>query len=165
MSYPDPRYLGASGEVSARLRPHEAPPDVVYPNGTTAAYLSTGAGTDGQFGLYRWSMPPASGGPALHFHRTISESFFVLSGTVVLRDGAHEVAATSGDYLHVPPGGLHGFGNHADEPAEMLILFAPGAPREKYFETLADRAGGAEVTPEGHAAFLAAHDTVFTRTR
>ena len=32
------------------------------------------------------------------------------------------------------PGGIHGFGNQADEPASVLMLFAPGAPREAYFE-------------------------------
>ncbi len=161
MSYPGPRYHGAQGEISAELRPHDTPDDLVYPNGTRAAYLSTGDGTDGLFGLYRWSMPPGSGGPALHFHRTISESFFVLSGSVRLLDGEREVTATSGDYLHVPPGGLHGFGNHSDEPASMLILFAPGAPREGYFEGLAEVAGGRQLSPEERSAFLAAHDTFF----
>ena len=48
---------------------------------------------------------------ALHFHRTFSESFFVLTGTVTLGDGAKTVDAGPGDYLYVPPGGLHSFKN------------------------------------------------------
>ena len=36
----------------------------------------------------------------------------------------------------MPEGGVHGFRND-DEAASMLILFAPGAARERYFEELA----------------------------
>jgi uncharacterized RmlC-like cupin family protein len=39
-----------------------------------------------------------------------------------------------GDFLYVPPGGIHGFRNEVDEPASIRMLFAPGAPREAYFE-------------------------------
>ena len=40
----------------------------------------------------------------------------------------------------MPIGGVHGFRNESGEPASMLLLFTPGAPREDYFETLADAA-------------------------
>ena len=62
MSYPDAVYHGDSGEVSARLRPFQSPPDITYPNGTTVDYLATGGATDGRFGLYRWNMAPARAG-------------------------------------------------------------------------------------------------------
>ncbi len=61
----------------------------------------------------------------------------MLSGT-----DAGSTTATTGstarpnDFLYVPPGGIHGFRNEADEPASILMLFAPGAPREYYFEGL-----------------------------
>lgn len=93
-------------------------------------YLATTATTDGEFGLYRVDMKPAAGGPSTHFHRTISESFFILSGTLLLFDGARWIDATAGDFLYVPVGGLHAFRNDADEPASMLLLFAPG-PRAR----------------------------------
>ena len=82
MTYPDPRYHGDGGEVSATHRDAGAAPDFVYPSGTKVHYLATGASTNGQFGLYRWEMAPGPGGPASHFHRSMSESFYVLSGTV-----------------------------------------------------------------------------------
>lgn len=53
-----------------------------------------------------------------------------------LSDGKYWVDGNQGDFLFVPPGGIHGFRNAADEPASILILFAPGAPREHYFEGL-----------------------------
>ena len=51
----------------------------------------------------------------------------------------HRLEDGHGDFLYVPPGGVHGFRNKADEPASMLMLFAPGAPREHYFEGLAEQ--------------------------
>jgi mannose-6-phosphate isomerase-like protein (cupin superfamily) len=159
MSYPDPRYLAAAGEVSARLRPASAPPELRLAGGGSASYLATGKSTHGQFGLYRWDMGPQTGGPPTHFHRTFSESFFVLSGTVRLFDGAQWTSGTAGDFLFVPEGGLHGFRNDSPEPASMLILFAPGAPREEYFEALQGlgQLGDAERTD-----FFLRHDTYWT---
>jgi mannose-6-phosphate isomerase-like protein (cupin superfamily) len=52
-----------------------------------AHYLATGEQTGGKYGLYRWNMGPEPSGPAAHFHRTITESFFVLDGTVRVYDG------------------------------------------------------------------------------
>lgn len=159
MSYPEPRYHGARGEISGRLRRASEPAEL-QTGGGAAAYLATGASTNGQFGLYRWDMGPEPSGPAPHFHRTISESFFVLAGTVQLYDGASWVDATAGDFLFVPEGGLHAFRNESGEPASMLILFAPGAPREGYFEGLVEMAAsGRQVSPEERAEFFVRHDT------
>ena len=155
MSYPEPRYLGEKGEISARLRTADQAPELVNPTGT-ASYLATGASTNGQFGLYRWNMDGPPTGPGPHFHRTISESFFVLSGVVRLFNGGRWIDATAGDFLFVPEGGLHGFRNESGEPASMLILFAPGAPREGYFEGLREIA---ELSDEEQAEFMIRHDT------
>lgn len=150
-SYPEPRYTGEHGEVSARLRGAGEPADLDYRSGTRVHYLATGASTDGRFGLYRWDFGAQPSGPAPHFHRTISESFFILSGTVRLYDGEKWVEATAGDYLYVPEGGIHAFRNESGQEASMLILFAPGGPREGYFETLAGLAGQPD-TEETRAA-------------
>jgi mannose-6-phosphate isomerase-like protein (cupin superfamily) len=99
-------------------------------------YLSTGASTSGDFGLYRWEMSGGPRGAEPHFHRTISESFYILAGTVRIFDGAEWVDAGPNDFVYVPAGGIHAFKNESGEPASMLILFAPGAPREGYFENL-----------------------------
>lgn len=158
MSYPDPRYVGESGEASASLRPHDHRPDLSYPSGGTVDYLATSDGTAGEFGLYRWNFGPNESGPDAHFHRTISESFFILSGAVRLYDGKRWIDATPGDFLFVPPGGIHGFKNVPGEPASMLLLFTPGAPREDYFETLDELARGKTMTDEERAEFFLRHD-------
>lgn len=158
MSYPPPTYLGDTGEVSAVLRPAAQAPDLLYDNGVEVHYLATGGTTDGRFGLYRWDFSPGCSGPDPHFHRGISESFFVLSGTISLYDGRSWTDGHAGDFLHVPDGGVHGFRNDSREVASMLLLFAPGAPREDYFEGLA-RAAVTPMTDEERAEFMVRHDT------
>jgi mannose-6-phosphate isomerase-like protein (cupin superfamily) len=158
MSYPEQIYLGEAGENSATVRPSATVADVVYPSGVRVHYLVRGSGTHGLFGLYRWDFGPTSTGPDPHFHRTITESFFVLTGTVSVHDGTGWKPARPGDYFYVPEGGIHGFRNVEGEDASMLLLFAPGAPREEYFETLAHIADN-PLSPEERAEFMARHDT------
>lgn len=155
MSYPEARYLGEHGTTSATVRLAGARPEVDRP-ASAASYLATGASTDGRFGLYRWDFKGPRSGPDPHFHRSISESFFVLSGTIRLFDGKRWVDGNPGDFLYVPEGGLHGFRNESGEPASMLILFAPGAPREDYFERVSTVA---QMSEEERTEFYLRHDT------
>jgi len=103
-AYPEPRYSGDSGEVSATMRKSDSPADCES-FGLSFHYLATKASTEGDFGLYRVDLAPAAGGPGPHFHKTMSESFFVLSGTMSLFDGRNWVDSTAGDFLHVPAAG------------------------------------------------------------
>ncbi|HEY6594335.1 MAG TPA: cupin, partial [Asanoa sp.] len=60
-----------------------------------------------------------------------------------------------GDFLYVPEGGIHAFRNESGEPASMLILFAPGAPREGYFEGIRELA---RMSEEEKQDFYLRHD-------
>ncbi|MFI5959084.1 cupin domain-containing protein [Cryptosporangium sp. NPDC051539] len=155
MSYPPPLYPGDTGELTATYRSSDTRPELTYPNGNTVHYLATHETTGGLFGLYRWEFGPARSGPDPHFHRSIAESFYILSGTVKIYDGTRWNDTTPGDWVHVPAGGVHGFRNESGEPASMLLHFAPGAPREDYFEGLL-RLGG--MSDEEKAEFYAEHD-------
>jgi mannose-6-phosphate isomerase-like protein (cupin superfamily) len=159
MSYPPVRYTAAGGEVSATYRPADAERELTSPGGGGTAYLAPATLTNGDYGLFRWDMAPAPSGPGPHFHRTMSEAFFVLSGTVLLQDGARTLEARPGDFLYVPPGGIHGFRNESGSPASILILFAPGAPRETYFEELAEvRRSGRRLSEAEWTELYARHD-------
>lgn len=158
VTYPGQLYHGAGGERTAQHRPAGRQPDIQYPNGTTVHYLATGSSTEGLFGLYKWSMGPEPSGPGPHFHRTISESFYILSGAVRIFDGDRWLETGPGDFVHVPPGGIHGFRNESGAPASMLLHFAPGAPREGYFEGLV---GLADADEEERAEFFAYHDNLW----
>jgi len=161
MDYPEARYLGESGEASATYRPADHEPELVYPNGTRCHYLATGALTRGLFGLYRWESGPRSGGPAPHFHRTFTESFYVLAGNVRIYDGRAWIETHPGDFVHIPEGGIHGFRNESDAPATLLIHFAPGAPREAYFEANARFARDGRPGETEMAEFYREHDNFF----
>jgi mannose-6-phosphate isomerase-like protein (cupin superfamily) len=157
--YPEPAYTGGDGEATAWMRRHDEPRTLEHSNGGGAHYLATGAQTGGHLGLYRWDMGPVPSGPEPHFHRGITESFFVLSGQVRLHDGNDWVEASAGDFMFVPEGGIHGFRNESGEDASMLILFTPGAPREDYFETLADAARREAMDADAWREFYLRHDT------
>ena len=58
--------------------------------------------------------------------------------------------------MHVPEGGIHAFRHESGLPASMLLHFAPGAPREGYFEGLPTLAG---VSEDERARFFLKHDT------
>jgi mannose-6-phosphate isomerase-like protein (cupin superfamily) len=161
MSYPEPLYAGATGETSATLRRVTASPELASPNGTRVHYLATGGATGGRFGLYRYEMGPQPSGPAPHFHRTMSESFYILDGVVRIHDGQAWVDVRPGDFVHVPPGGIHGFRNESGAPAAMLIHFAPGAPREAYIEGLARFAAEGAPGDEELAEFYRRHDNTW----
>ena len=156
MSYPEPVYNGDGGEATATYRPVGHPPELTYASGNTVHYLATGAATDGQLGLYRWEMSGGRGGPDPHFHRSITESFYVLSGRVSIFEGTSWVDSGPGDFAYVSQGGIHGFRNDSGEPATMLILFTPGAPREDYFERV-HTVG--EMSPDEAEEFFRRHDT------
>ncbi len=156
--YPPPRYTAEEPEVSARLRRGDEPADYDAFGLVKYHYLADQQATNGDYGLYRVEIAPRGGGPGPHFHRAMSEAFFVLSGTISLYNGTEWTDGAATDFLYVPPGGIPGFRNEADEPASMLMLFAPGAPREFYFEGLATLG---ELSDDERREFFIRHDNFF----
>ncbi len=159
--YPPARYTADEPEVSAWLKRGDEPPDYDAFGLVQYRYLANQEATAGDYGLYRVEIAAKGGGPGPHFHRAMSEAFFVLSGTVTLYDGTGWTEAHRNDFLYVPPGGIHGFSNEADEPASLLMLFAPGAPREHYFEGLA-RLG--DMTEDERRDWFMRNDNFFVDT-
>lgn len=151
-------YERTDGEISAVYRPLAKVPDLVGPT-ASMTFLAPGSLTRRQFGIFRREMQPHAGGPDAHIHRTFSESFYILSGGVRFYDGSTWVEATAGDFLYVPKGGIHAFSADSDEPASMLILFAPGAARERYFIEMEEiRTAGRTLTARQWTELWARHD-------
>ena len=94
---------GEHGRTAARTRARNEIEALQVGPAAMVRFVAPGALTDGQFGLFQWDMAPRAGGANPHFHRTLSESFFVLDGSVELYDGAVWQAATTGDFLYVAP--------------------------------------------------------------
>ena len=131
-------YTRELGEVSASGVSQAGMRALTMKSGTVARFVATGSFTRGDFGLYRWEMPASTGGATGHFHRTFSESFYVLEGNPSFFDGETWAEGGPGFFLFVPQGGIHGFKNESLTPATFLILFSPGIAREGYFEALAE---------------------------
>ena len=131
-------YEGEIGQVSATGVSHAEMRTLTMKSGTVARFVATGSSTRADFGLYRWEMPANTGGATGHFHRTFSESFYVLDGKPSFFDGETWTEGAPGFFLYVPRGGIHGFRNDSPAPATFLILFSPGIAREGYFEALAE---------------------------
>ncbi len=128
-------------------------------------FVATGAQTRGDFGLFEVTMPPGGSGPGPHLHRTFSESFHVLEGSLAVLANGEWTTAHAGDLLYVPRSGVHGFRSAGpDVGARFLILFTPGIPREDYFEgLLALHADGRTPTQAEVDAFALRHDQLNLR--
>ena len=154
-------YTGDLGEISATGISQVDMRTLPMKSGTVARFVAAGSSTQGDFGLYRWEMPASTGGAIGHFHRTFSESFYVLEGNPSFFDGETWTQADPGFFLYVPRGGIHGFKNERPTPATFLILFSPGIAREGYFEALAEiGATGREMTKDDWAELYARFDQV-----
>src|SRR5262245_61195565 len=112
-------YTRDIGEVSGQFVRAGDIEQLSRASGTITRFVAPGSLTNGQFGLFEWLMPADAGGASPHFHKTFSESFYVMAGTVHLYDGKSWVDAHQGEFLYVPPGGIHAFRNASDQPASM----------------------------------------------
>jgi mannose-6-phosphate isomerase-like protein (cupin superfamily) len=130
------------------------------PSAGRTRFVATGAQTRGDFGLFEMTMPPGGSGPGPHLHRTFSESFLVLEGSLAVLSGDQWTTAHVGDLVYVPRSGVHAFrAAGPDVGARFLILFTPGIPREDYFTGLVEltTAGRTPMTAEIDA-FALRHD-------
>jgi quercetin dioxygenase-like cupin family protein len=128
-------------------------------------FVATGAQTRGDFGLFEVTMEPGGSGPGPHLHRTFSESFLVLEGSLEVLANGEWTTAHAGDLVYVPRSGVHGFRSAGpDVGSRFLILFTPGIPRERYFEGLVELFSGAEEpSTEEIDAFALGHDQLNLR--
>ena len=146
-------YTGTEGETSAVFRRDLDP---LMLGATAATFVAPGSVTNGEFGLFRWDIPARGGGAGGALPPRVLRVVLrrVRHGHALQRRGSG-APLPAGGFCYVPPGGVHGFRNDADEPASMLILFAPGIARERYFEELAEiRRTGAELSEQEWAELL-----------
>jgi mannose-6-phosphate isomerase-like protein (cupin superfamily) len=102
--------------------------------GSVMAFKAIAAQTGGDFSLMERTVPPRGRRPLPHRHVNCSEAFWVLDGTITfVLDGA-EQRGRRDDFLLVPRGAAHTFGNDGDEPARLLVLHAPAM--DAYFAEL-----------------------------
>jgi len=102
--------------------------------GNVMAFKAVADQTGGDFSLMERSVPPGARTPPPHRHVNCSEAFFVLEGTITFRLDDAELTGGAGDFLLVPRGAAHTFGNQGEATARLLVLHAPAM--DAYFEEL-----------------------------
>lgn len=137
---------GRSLSDAAVLRPDEG--EAIGVGRSSLVLKGTGASSDGVFFLSETTVEPGFPGPPPHVHRELHDLFYVLDGTLILRDGDETTTATAGSFACFPPGTVHTFSNPGDEPVRFLNFNTP-AGWEGYMRELgAAFAGGGAPTPD-----------------
>jgi mannose-6-phosphate isomerase-like protein (cupin superfamily) len=116
--------------------------------GNVMAFKAVAAQTGGDFSLMERTVPAGARRPPPHRHVNCSEAFFVLAGTITFWLDDAELSGGPGDFLLVPRGAAHTFGNRSEEPARLLVLHAPAM--DAYFAEL-DALWAAEEPPTPEA--------------
>ena len=102
--------------------------------GSMMAFKAVAAQTGGDFSLMERTLPPGGRKPPAHRHVNCSEAFFVLDGAIAFTLDGRDLTGGPGDFLLVPRGAAHTFGNAGTETARLLVLHAPAM--DAYFEEL-----------------------------
>ncbi|HZQ07266.1 MAG TPA: cupin domain-containing protein [Anaerolineae bacterium] len=93
--------------------------------------------TNGAWTLIESTVEPYFPGFKLHTHHRMTETFYILEGTLAVQLGEQIVQANAGALIVVPPGVWHTYSNPSDVPAKYLLFMSPGG-FEKYLEGLAE---------------------------
>ncbi len=105
--------------------------------GTNVAYKAEGERPSGGPTFLEFTAAPGFN-TGDHVHSQIEEIFYVVEGEFNIRVGERVLQAKPGDFILVPPGVPHGFGNSEGVPAKLLLVISPAGVHERYFEELAE---------------------------
>lgn len=93
--------------------------------GSVMVFKALAATTGGRFSLMERSLPPGARMPPPHRHVDCEEAFYVLEGEITfVLDGVEHVRGP-GDFVLVPGGGSHTFGNRSAAPARACSSCTP----------------------------------------
>ena len=103
----------------------------------THTYKATAAETGGSFSLWEAIIPPGAGAPP-HTHAREDESFYVLSGEILIEfEGEpHPRRVGPGGFFFGARGRRHAFRNVGDQPARVLIVSTPSCGLDRMFAEL-----------------------------
>jgi len=102
--------------------------------GSVMLFKALAAQDDGDFSLMERTLPAGGRRPPTHRHAGCSEAYFVLDGTVSVVVDGDELLLGPEDFVLVPRGVPHTFGNGGDTEARLLVLHAPAL--DAYFAGL-----------------------------
>ena len=94
--------------------------------------------------------------PPPHVHKAHDEAFYVLAGSFTFRLGGDSVVASTGSFVYIPRGTVHGFTTCDD--ARALLISVP-AGLEGFFEELCAGIEAGRTSEEIRAALAGAYDS------
>lgn len=156
--WPVPADGGRPASDAIVLRPEDEDRTLAL-GGSTLTFALEQAGP---LSLTVLGLAPGFAGPVPHRHAAMTDSFFVLSGRPSFLAGDARVEAEPGMWVSVPPGNVHTFAGHPEEPATLLNFMAPGG-LEQYLKEVAALAAGdpaAPLDPARMAEIASAYDFV-----
>jgi mannose-6-phosphate isomerase-like protein (cupin superfamily) len=108
----------------------------------------------GDFSLMERTLPAGGRRPPAHRHTNCSEAYFVLDGTVSVNVEGADLSLGPEEFLLVPRGTAHTFGNSSGSAARLLVIHAPAM--DAYFAELHDLWGrDAPPTPDEERSLMA----------
>lgn len=111
--------------------------EAIAPGPGAAGLILAGADDGlGSVSVVEFELGPGAPGPPAHRHERLTDSFYVLEGTLGVVLGEEEHRAGPGSYSFVPPGNRHTVSNPSEEPVRFLNITAPGG-LERYLRELA----------------------------
>ena len=97
-------------------------------------FKALAAQDNGDLSLMERTLPPGGRRPPAHRHMNCSEAYFVLEGSVSVVVEGEQLLLGPEDFLLVPRGTAHTFGNASDTDARLLVIHAPAM--DAYFAGL-----------------------------
>jgi mannose-6-phosphate isomerase-like protein (cupin superfamily) len=102
--------------------------------GSVMLFKALGEQDGGDLSLMERTLPPGGRRPPPHRHTNCSEAYFVLDGSVSVTVEGENLTLGREEFVLVPRGTAHTFGNSADTEARLLVIHAPAM--DEYFAGL-----------------------------
>ena len=100
--------------------------------GVSLTIKTNGSDSGGQWFVLEYEAPPNFPGPPPHWHKVMTEIFYVLDGCMTFRVGEQSLEVGPGGYTYITPGTVHAFSNQTGAPAKFLVIASPNL-LEQYF--------------------------------
>jgi quercetin dioxygenase-like cupin family protein len=139
------------------LGPHDG--ERIGSGPASARVMATAESTGGAFTMTETTIPSGFPGPPRHSHTQLTDTFYVLDGTLSVHVDGETRDLEPGSYVSVPPGIVHTFSNRSTRPVRFLNINAPGG-WERYLREIAEIMRDEMPDPDQWRAVMARHDFV-----
>ena len=119
------------------MTPPTTPKEIIHVGALEIRFLLDGDDTAGQLCLFEFVVPPGARVPAPHYHESVDEAAYALSGVLTWTVDGRHTDLPPGEHLFVPRGTVHGFVNTGGEPAHTLVFLTPATIGPAYFREIA----------------------------